>query len=350
MALFRLVLLAALLIGSGLRLAMKGETGMLAVAGAIVGVLLFFSLVGWWLGQRRAALAVEIRTRTNTWWWMVAIFLVAIATHRIVSFAFLSFLCFSALREFYSLMPMKEVTGDKTLAFKDRVAVLFSYLAVPAMAWVAYVNWFDLFIILIPVYLFLLNPIIFVLQGRTEGALKSLGIVSIGSMFFAFNLGHSLFMINIGPMVLLYCFTLTEVRDLLSYWVGKAFAKLAAAHPGSALARILEVRVAAAVSPRKTWAAGAVAALLVALLSLAFVPLMPPFPDGTFSWPVAMALGFLIGFLGLMGDLVFSMVKRDLGTKDSGTILPGHGGIIDRVDSLVFTVPVTFHVIYWVYF
>jgi phosphatidate cytidylyltransferase len=339
----RLAVLTGLLAFSGLMLLVKGEASMLMLAGGVVGGLLCVSLIGHVLARCRFAMAEEIQSRTMTWWCMVAVFLLALSTHRAVSFVCLSFLCFSALREFYSLMPMKEVAGDKTLAFKDRVAVLFSYLALPIVAWVAYVDWFDLFIIVVPVYLFLLFPIIFVLQERTEGALKSLGVVNVGAMFFVFNLGHCLFMINLTPMLLFYCFTLTEVRDVVAAWSNKGFAQLAATCPGTPLARVLQCRVAEAVDGEKTWAAGFVSSVVVALLSLAFLPLMPAFKYGVLSWPVCLVLGLLIGFLGLMGELVFAMVKQDLQIKSSS-------GVIERVDSLVFTLPIVFHVIYWVYF
>jgi len=323
---------------------------MMYVMAGIVALLLFFSIVWRVLEKRGASLAEEIKKRTITWWWMAAVFMLALAFNRIVSFVFLGFLCFAALREYFSLMPMSDVVDSRTLSFKDRPSILVCYLAVPLMIYLAYIEWYAVFIIAIPVYVFLLIPILFVLQNRTEGSLKSIGIMTLGLMFFAHNLGHCLFMINIGPLLIMYCFVLTEVRDLLSYWIGKYFASLASKLSDGAVKRALECRVAEDVSPKKTWAAGLSSSVLVALLSLVFVPIMPAFPHGKLSVGYSLVIGFLIGIFGLFGDLVFSMVKRDLKSKDSGSFLPGHGGIIDRVDSLVFTIPITFHLIFWMYF
>lgn len=331
-------------------LACKGETGMMLIMGVMVGLLGFFSLAWRWMERKQMALAPEIRDRTITWWWMIAIFMLALATHRMVSFAFLGFLCFASLREYYSMLPMEETLDARLLSFKDRASIFASYLAIPFIIFVAYIQWYDLFIILVPVYVFLLAPVVFVLQNRTTGSLKSLGIVALGFMFFVHNLGHCLFMINMGAVVLMYCFALTEARDLLSFWIGKGLTTRAQAMSEGPLRRTLELRVAPDISPKKTWAAGLLAAVFTALLSLPFAPLMPSFPEGTMSYAYCAFIGAMIGVLGLFGDLVFSMIKRDIGVKDSGTSLPGHGGIIDRVDSLVFTIPIVFHLIRWKYF
>jgi phosphatidate cytidylyltransferase len=232
---------------------------------------------------------------------------------------------------------------------KNAATMWLCYTAIPLTAYLAYTKWYGLYIILVPVYLFLFIPIIFVVQDRTEGAIKTLGVVSLGSMFFVFNLGHSLFMINLGPMILLYCFAFTEARDLIAYWVGKSINTLCGMYPANPLARIFDIKIAPTINPRKTWGAGIVTAIIVAFSSMAFLPLMPEMPKGRMSPFFMFALGFSIGILGLMGDLVFSMIKRDIGVKDSGNVLPGHGGVIDRVNSLVFTIPVTFHLINWLY-
>jgi len=345
------ILLVGVLIGvSALCLVERQETGMLLVLGIIVAVLLLFSLTYRVMRWKRHPMAEEIQSRTLTWWWMIAVFMLAVATHRLVSFGFLGFLCFAALREYYSLMPMEETAESKVLSFKDRLSVLITYLAIPLVVYVAYIEWYAFFIIVAPVYLFLLLPIVFVIQNRTEGAIKSLGILSLGFMFFVFNLGHCLFMINMGAFVLLYCFALTEARDLLAFWIGKWTQALVAKRPDALWARVLDRRIAVQISPNKTWAAGIFTAALISLLSLAFVPFMPEFPDGRLTYSFGAVVGLLIGLLGLMGDLVFSMVKRDVGTKDFGALLPGHGGVIDRIDSLIYTVPITFHMINWQYF
>ncbi|MBN2580312.1 MAG: phosphatidate cytidylyltransferase [Pirellulales bacterium] len=345
------ILLVGILVGaSALCLVHRDETGMLLVLGIIVAVLLLFSATYRVMRWKQYPLAEEIQNRTLTWWWMIAVFMLAIAVHRLVSFFFLGFLCFAALREYYSLMPTEETADSKLLSFKDRLCVGITYLSIPLVMYTAYIRWYGLFIIIAPVYLFLLLPMVFVIQGRTEGAIKSLGILVLGFMFFVFCMGHCLFMINLGAMVLLYCFTLTEARDLLAFWIGKWIQALAVKCPDAPWARMLDFRIAAKISPNKTWSAGILTAILISLLSLIFVPFLPEFPGGRLTYSFCAVVGLSIGFLGLMGDMVFSMVKRDLGTKDFGTLLAGHGGIIDRIDSLIYTVPITFHLVYWQYF
>jgi len=120
----------------------RGETAMLSIIGVVLALLVVFSVISFLLQRRCSPLAREITLRTETWWWMVAVLMLAFSTHRIVSFVFLGFLCFSALREYYSLMPMKEESGDKLLAFKDRYAVLLTYLVIPALVTTAYVRWY----------------------------------------------------------------------------------------------------------------------------------------------------------------------------------------------------------------
>ncbi len=328
-----------------------GQAAMFSVMAVLVVVLAAFSILWRIMLARHAAMGPEIRDRTITWWWMVAVFMLALSTHRLVSFAFLGFLCFASLREYYSMLPMTEEVESRLLSFKDRGAILASYLSIPVIIYLAYIEWYNLFIILVPVYVFLLVPILFILQDRTRGCLKSMGIITLGFLFFVHNFGHCLFMINMGPMVLLFCIALTEARDLLSFWVGKGFGRLAGRlADDSWLRRMLECKIAVEISPKKTWSAGFVSAVLVSLLSLLFLPLMPEFPAGRLSTGYCAFVGFMIGTLGLFGDLAFSMVKRDIGVKDSGNVLPGHGGIIDRVDSLIFTIPVVFHLIRWQYY
>ena len=348
--LLKWLVLAALIITSMFFLYNRNETDILLFSGILISLLLFFTLVSLFMLNREMTMAREIYDRTVTWWWMCAVFLLALSIHRLVSFIFLGFLCFSALREYFSLIPMKEKLDELTLSFKDRPSVFLCYLSIPIVIFLAYIKWYEFFIIFVPVYVFLSVPIIFVLQNRTHGTLKSIGIIAIGLMLFVHNLGHCLFMINMGAIVLVYCFALTEIRDLISFWIGKSFAIIGEKINNGRISAIFTAKVAPDVSPRKTWSTGLVSSLIISALSLAFVPYMPAMPDGKLTSQYSALIGFMIGAMGFFGDLVFSAVKRDIGVKDSGNILPGHGGIIDRVDALVFTIPITFHLLYWKYF
>ncbi|MCK9573416.1 MAG: phosphatidate cytidylyltransferase [Candidatus Omnitrophica bacterium] len=328
----------------------RGSFSMLPVAFIVLSLLIFFTILAKILTLNKSRAAEEITKRTISWWWMVAIFIIAVTTHRLIIFCFLGFLCFLTLREYFSLMP---VCNDAPTAKKPVLKNLpqfVCYFSILLSVCLAYIKWYGLYIVFVPVYVFLAVPIIFVLQNRTAGTIRSLGFIYVGLMFFVFNLGHSFFMINLGIPVLVYCFLFTELRDVLAYWAGKTLELFYRKFPQSFILRILNSKIAESINPKKTWGAGLIAAGLIGGLSLLFVPVMPEFPEGKLTYFFAAILGLSIGLFGLMGDLVFSMIKRDIGIKDTGSILPGHGGIIDRVNSLVFTIPIVFHLIVWKYF
>lgn len=327
----------------------RGTTSWLTVALIVFGLLIFFTFLAKILALRKSKSAEEISKRTISWWWMIAIFMIAATTHRLIVFSFLGFLCFFTLKEYFSLIPEHKSETIVKGQVLDNLPRFICYFAISISAYLAYIKWYGLYIILVPVYAFLFIPVIFVLQNRTSGVVRSLGLISIGLMFFVFNLGHSFFMVNLGVSVLAYCFLLTEARDILAYWTGKTLQLFYEKNPQSTVLKVLNSKIAENINPKKTWGAGILAACLTAALSLLFVPILPEFPKGRLTYPFAAILGLSIGLFGLMGDLVFSMIKRDIGIKDTGSILPGHGGLIDRVNSLVFTIPITFHIINWRY-
>ncbi|MDX1430242.1 MAG: phosphatidate cytidylyltransferase, partial [Rhodothermales bacterium] len=124
-------------------------------------------------------------------------------------------------------------------------------------------------------------------------------------------------------------FVLVWVSDTAAYYVGRAFGRR---------------KLAPTISPNKTWegsAAGGVAAIAAAVgLGMTALPFLPP--------AHCIAVGIICGVVGQLGDLAESRIKREVGVKDSGTILPGHGGILDRFDALTIAAPLTYFYLFYV--
>ena len=117
----------------------------------------------------------------------------------------------------------------------------------------------------------------------------------------------------------------TEFNDIAQYLWGKSIGR---------------IKVMPKVSPNKTLAGLVGGVVTTTLMAAVLGPVMTPL-----NLPLSLLAGFIIGLSGFCGDVVMSAIKRDIGVKDSGTLLPGHGGILDRLDSLIFTAPVFFHFI-----
>jgi len=283
----------------------------------------------------------ELQLRIRTWWWIVGLFGLALILDRGASVIFLAFVSFLALKEFLSLIPTRRA---------DRRVLFWVYLSIPFQYWWAYSGWYGMFIIFIPVYMFLLLPARMVTIGKTEGFLHAAGTLHWGLMTTVFSLSHAAYLLvleplvgarlepawpspesagSMGPGLLLMLILLTQFNDIAQYLWGKSLGR---------------TKVLPTVSPGKTVAGLAGGVATTVLLATFLGPLLT-----VMDWQRSLVAGVIIGLGGFLGDVTLSALKRDLGVKDSGATLPGHGGVLDRVDSLTFTAPLFFHFVYYWY-
>ncbi|MCU7890385.1 MAG: phosphatidate cytidylyltransferase [Candidatus Thiodiazotropha sp. (ex Ustalcina ferruginea)] len=299
-----------------------------ALAG-VYALLLFSSLLVKVLRHRTGSDYRELGDRIRSWWVMVVIFTLAIAVSLTISIIFLAFISFLAFKKFLSMIPTRRV---------DRRVIFWAFVAIPVQFYWVAIGWYGMFIIFIPVFMFLIIPARMVLAGETDGFLKAAGTLHWGLMTTVFSLSHAAFLLVLpaeknlagGAGLLFFLIFLTQFNDVAQYTWGKLFGK----NP-----------VVPKVSPKKT-KEGLLGGVLTAVLAAWLIaPYLTPF-----SYQEALAAGLLIGLGGFLGDVVISAIKRDIGVKDSGNLIPGHGGIMDRVDSLTFTSPLFFHYLHYLHY
>ena len=293
--------------------------------GGVIALLVLASTIGWVLGRRRPSPVVDnLNARINAWWVMVGVLLVCFLVGKIATLVLYALLSFFALREFLTLTPTRR--GDHL------ALCLCFYVAIPLQYWLIGVDWYGLFVMCIPVYGFLLLPAVTALQGDTEDFLERNTKVQWGLMLTVYCLSHApaLMLLNIpgyegqNLMLLFYLLLVVQLSDVLQYVFGKLFGK-----------HLLAPKV----SPSKT-VEGLVGGGLSAAAIGAALWWVTPFT------PVQSALlSLLIVLCGFLGGLALSATKRSLGAKDWGTMIEGHGGALDRLDSVVFAAPVFFHVV-----
>jgi phosphatidate cytidylyltransferase len=265
----------------------------------------------------------ELVSRTASWWWMIGAFTFAIAVSETVAIVFLAFISYLALKEYLSLIPTRRI---------DRGLLLFAYLAIPIQYYWAAIDWYNMFLVFVPVWLFLFFPALMALHGETRGFLRAVGTLSWGLMLTVFCLSHMAMLLVSGEVhnpvaggvgLLFFLVVLTQFNDVAQYTWGKLLGR----H-----------KVTPQVSPKKSWEGLIGGVLTTVALAAVIGPYLTPM-DVLWS---ALA-GLVLGVAGFLGDITISGMKRDLGVKDTGGLIPGHGGILDRVDSLTYAAPAFFH-------
>lgn len=269
----------------------------------------------------------ELKDRTKSWWIMSGLFVGATIFSTKISYVAIAFLSFVAFREMYSLLGFRQ---------SDRRAIFWAFMSIPIQYYLAYAGWYGAFIIFIPVIMFLLLPLRLVLKGDTKGIITSMATLQWILMLTVFGISHMAYLLSLpelegfkagGRGLLLFIVFLTEINDVMQFFWGKLFGK----H-----------KIIPKVSPNKTWEGfiGGVISTTAIGYGLGFLT-----PLNTWA---LLLVSFLVAISGFVGDVVMSSIKRDVGVKDTGNAIPGHGGVLDRIDSLAYTAPAFFHLIYYI--
>lgn len=265
----------------------------------------------------------NLRERVVSWWVMVALLVSALLAGWqavIVLFACVSFI---ALREFLSLAPIRA---------EDRLIVLAAYLTIPISYVFIGFQRYGIFLVFIPVYVFLILPYLMAIIGQTKGFLTTAATFHWGIVTCVYNLGYVAFLMHTpvaragpaGPAGLAFLLLVaTEANDVAQYVWGKLFGR----H-----------KVIPKVSPNKTWEGFLGGWATTAALIWFAGPYFAPLAGWGLFW-----IALTLPIAGFAGDVTMSAIKRDIGVKDTSGFIPGHGGVLDRLDSLTFTAPLFFH-------
>lgn len=302
---------------------------LLCVVAGVAAVLVLASVVGFVLerrahDQRVLATIRNLNARTRSWWVMTVVLAGAVALGDAAIVVLFASLSFMALREFWTLTPSRR--GD------HRALFLSFFVMLPLHYWMVGAQWYGVFAILIPVYGFLILPAVSTLAGDTRDFLGRSARVQWGLMLCVYAVSHApaLLMLDTGTdpvLLMLYLIIVAQFSDVLQYVFGKLLGR---------------TKLAPGISPSKTvggLVGGGISALMLGTL---LAPLTP------FEWWQAVGMSTVIVVAGFFGGFVLSAVKRDLGAKDWGYLIHGHGGILDRLDSITFAAPLFFHLTrYW---
>ena len=302
---------------------------LVRIFGAVFLVLAVASTIGltlkWRQGFDRAHATIDnLNARLKAWWIMIAVIAAATWTGAWAVIGLFALVSFQCLREYVSLAPTRK--GD------HRALIWSFYVFLPLQYYLIAAGWYGLFSILIPVYAFLLLPISASLSADTTRFLERSAKIQWGLMICVYCLSHvpALLTLEIpgyeGRNLLLVVFLLLTVQssDVFQYIWGKLLGRHA---------------LSKQISPSKT-VEGLVGGVLSATAMGAALWWITPFS------PVEAAfVALVINTLGFFGGFVLSAIKRDRGVKDWGHLIEGHGGMLDRVDSLAFSAPVFFHLL-----
>ncbi len=302
---------------------------LLWLLGGVAGILILALVIGAVLRSRVAPgtsnpVIDNLVTRINAWWVMVILLSIAFIAGKTGVILLFALCSFAALREFLTLT---------TSSRADHLSLAASFFIVlPFQYWLILTDWYGLYSIYVPVYVFLLLPVISALRGTPQNFLVRVSETQWALMICVYCVSHVPALLSLqipgfegrNVVLIAYLIFVVQLSDVMQYVWGKLLGR---------------TKIAPTLSPSKTWE-GFVGGVLSATLVGTALWWMTPF---TMLQAAGMCL--VITLMGFFGGLVMSAIKRDRGVKDWGHVIAGHGGFIDRLDSVIFAAPIFFHII-----
>lgn len=260
----------------------------------------------------------ELWQRYITWLVLIPVLVVPILLGPVWAILTITVIALLSYREF------ARATGF----FRETVLSAFVVLGVLAMMFAALDHWYNLFAAL-PSLITAIIAFVAILQDQPKGYVQRFGLAMMAVLLFGVCMGYLAYFSNdkLGASLLLILLLGVELNDVFAFTCGKLFGKR---------------KLSPNTSPNKT-VAGSVGALILTT-TLTYILIGIAMPDSVIASPVhRIMLGMIISIAGQAGDLMISSIKRDVGVKDMGNWLPGHGGVLDRFDSILLAAPAMFH-------
>ena len=299
---------------------------LLTLFAATCGLMAVLTFVGELLRIRAGddnPVVLTFMTRLRSWWGMIILFTLALIIGKFGILVLFAFASFAALREFLTLTS-KRRADHLSLALAFFVVLPLQYIFIA-------LDWQGLYTVFIPVYAFLLLPIVSVMRGNSERFLVRVAETQWALMITVFCMSHvpALLTIQIegypadrGILLIAFLIMVVQFGDLLDLFFGRRFGK---------------TRIIPEISA-KTWegmAGGVISATIIGGLLAWMTP---------FSILGAMGMAAVASLVGYFGNMVFAAIKRDRDVKDWSHLIPGQGGFIDQLDSVIFAAPVFYHI------
>ena len=297
---------------------------LLFILCAVFGVLIICSSIFGIISRKNKSDSIsELVVRTNSWWKMAIGITVVATAPAIIGTIVLAYVVFVALREMLSIIPLRTA---------DRTVLVASYIAIPIQFYLAYKNYYYLFQIFIPLVMFISVSVILVLTGETNRIGRSMAIIPTTLMLTVYMPSHMVLLFHVSVPgftvgaggLIIFLIMITAFNDIFQFTWGKLLGKR---------------KILPRISPNKTWAGFIGGVFTSGVLGGALSFLTP------LDYINCFYIGLSLSIIGFIGDSIISAVKRDLKIKDTDDLIPGHGGAMDRLDSIVLTTPTFYHLL-----